>query len=47
MRKSCLGILLVLFVLTLSTNGWAEQCIKKDIVDTAVGQVRLIPWPKH
>ena len=36
MRKSCLGILLVLFVLTLSTNGWAEQCIKKDIVDTAV-----------
>ncbi|MCX5898398.1 MAG: fasciclin domain-containing protein [Proteobacteria bacterium] len=36
MRKSCLGILLVLFVLTLSTNGLAEQCIKKDIVDTAV-----------
>ena len=36
MRKSCLGILLVLFVLTLSTNGWAEQCNKKDIVDTAV-----------
>jgi uncharacterized surface protein with fasciclin (FAS1) repeats len=37
MRKSCIGILLVLFVLTLSTKGWAEQCNKKDIVDTAVG----------
>jgi len=37
MKKSCLGILIVLFALIMTTYGWADQCKTKDIVDTAVG----------
>jgi uncharacterized surface protein with fasciclin (FAS1) repeats len=37
MKKSCLGILIVLFALIMTTYGWADQRNTKDIIDTAVG----------